>query len=431
MSAESALSMTSETEASSTAAESEKNASPSKKAKTFVMAEVPNVVHLSMGVARHNERQNIRRRSGREPSFLPPNPQGRRMECWDAMMHTREVAPLPEEELQSDETTDMLVDGNGTQVAMTITQEKGELKAALVPIASHIVEGAEGMESGNKRGREEGHEGGVSEAFDVSSLEAQKSRVQKWEQLEPHLYLCKDWVDLYTKQDIYNIGCNTIDSVIKRVKQSVCGGYTAPRLGVTCILHFIDGKLADHQVEMERRNETERFDDELLVKIMEAMCTFKASVYGLGYYNWVEEVELTEKQVDDMKRTLINYGSIDSITESSGSACQCDLCSKETEKSFATECGNAMRQAHYQEYNKWVKEHDIAMMMLPEPLREEALKYNMKNRKAITDGACTCYEAWENLEKLVGRLTPNDKASKIFRDKARGWTVDYEDCKRS
>ena len=106
----------------------------------------------------------------------------------------------------------------------------------------------------------------------------------KWETLEPHLYCCKEVVQIYTKPDMYDIPFNSIDSVMKETKRGVMNGSMTPRLGVTIAITHMFDLLTLHQMKMEKYKQQDKFDDTLLLQSVEMLCAMKESVYYVGWY---------------------------------------------------------------------------------------------------------------------------------------------------
>lgn len=293
---------------------------------------------------------------------------------------------------------------------------------------------------------------GFNNDKEENNAESHISNRTKWEPLEDQLYLLRDNVKGYVRKGTYNIAFSRIDPIIKETRGYVCNGMMSPRLGATRVISHIQNLLFVHQMESENEKQTEDFNGELLGYIERTVARMKEVLYTCDYYkddckqkylegdlvDLLDDVpdyfyEVPNEDVLYMPHLLANCNDYLSTAELIGHAesmdgsivsdvtC-CSLCEAEAGSfcSTTSECNEKdEREKNWMEertFGKLVKTYTLGIMLQPNDIRRKTFQRITTKRQEIERGECNARNAWDDIERLVGKLRTEEEYMDIFAE---------------
>lgn len=177
---------------------------------------------------------------------------------------------------------------------MAITEERGELKAKFVQIATGIATEVATSSDGNgdiagvtnmevDESSETGAVNGDDDMPDSCELNLGELNAVKWDMLEHQLHLVQDTVDYYVEKRPEGVPFDSVRKVIKEIRRKVHRGMS-PRLGVSMVFHHIDGLINEHQERTEKKMDTDTFNDDVLKHVVATISSIRKEVYASDYF---------------------------------------------------------------------------------------------------------------------------------------------------
>ena len=336
----------------------------------------------------------------------------------------------------------LFVGPNGRPIAITITQEKGKFNTSLVPIASHIADAKKCVDTGAL----------VVEHVDKGSREL-------WEDLEYEMHMCKELVEEYVELETYGIPFHKIGNFLLEVRLEVYTGKISAECGVTKFFDHMRSLLDVHTAVARGKEEFRRFRVDVLEDALSAMDTVEYETYKCGHYGVSQNSKQLGKGIARKNSNLWSYGSSEysssddsamSLAEKVAVTFHGDVCigyvngpeefgdadestttsddveSLSDKSSCTTESGNAVNPKRCDAYkdakirdelktfSKLMKRYNLGLSLLPDLLKQKTLAIVSENRSVIGNGGYTSKQAFQDLQRKVGKLRPNAELRKLF-----------------
>ena len=121
-----------------------------------------------------------------------------------------------------------------------------------------------------------------------------------------------------------------------------------------------------------------------------------------GLFQQNTEIVVGDNAMDDLKMPAFCDEASGDTTDTDCSTCECGVCTADDESVESTEEESKERAKEVLAYNKIVQQHNLAIMVLPDRLKEKTLEFIMDNRKKVRNGLCSGKDAWEKVQDVMG-----------------------------
>ena len=277
------------------------------------------------------------------------------------------------------------------------------------------------------------------------TMDSDSTVVTQFEALEPQLRLLRDQLVRYAQPKDYNSGFASLSGIITRYRDGVVSRTMSSKLALLNVVTNMFSMMEIHKQQKEEDEETggDEFDDLLFSRIVVSLCNLTAGAMcfesthknalrfadenaitcGDSFYESTEldmadqyimegvdeglfqqnaEVAVADDGMDNLKMPALCDAASGDTTETDCSTCECDVCTADDDSVESTEEESKERAKEVLAYNKIVEQHNLAIMVLPDRLKEKTLEFIMDNRKKVRNGLCSGKDAWKKVQDVMG-----------------------------